>query len=340
MDNIKKVLFLDRVHPALDEALLDMNFKCEYLDEMPGSSVESIIEGYHGIVIRSKLKLDQSFLSKATNLKFIARAGAGMENIDVEYAKSKGIACLKAPEGNKDAVADHAIGMLLALFNHLHIADSEVRKGFWRREHNRGTELFEKTVGIIGFGFTGSEFAKRLSGFNVTVLAYDKYKTGFADSPVIESSLEDIFERADIISLHLPLTNETKFMCNDDFINKFAKNFYIINTSRGKIVKTSDLVKNIESGKILGACLDVLEFESTSFENLRGLSMWINKRGVFINRIARWLIKIGWWKYLHPAQYLVRSDKVILSPHVAGWSFESNKRISTILAERVRELQQ
>ncbi len=315
-----------------------MNFKCEYLDEMPGTSAESIIAAYHGVVIRSKLKLDKAFLSKATNLKFIARAGAGMENIDVEYAESQGIACLRAPEGNKDAVADHAIGMLLALLNHLHIADSEVRKGFWRRESNRGTELYEKTVGIIGFGFTGTEFAKRLLGFNVTVLAHDKYKTGFAGGNVIEASLEDIFEKADIVSFHLPLTDETKFMFNDSFINKFAKNIYLVNTSRGKIVKTSDLVKNIESGKILGACLDVLEFESSSFENLRGLSMWINKRGVFFNRIARWLIKIGWWKYMHPAQYLVRSDKVLLSPHIAGWSFESNERISRILARRIREL--
>ncbi|PCH99193.1 MAG: hypothetical protein COB85_00455 [Bacteroidetes bacterium] len=338
MDSIKRVLFLDRVHPALDEALIAMNYKCEYLDEMPKSSPESIIGDYYGVVIRSKLKLDKNFLSKATNLKFIARAGAGMENIDVEYAVSKGIACLKAPEGNKDAVADHATGMLLALLNHLHIADAEVRKGFWRREHNRGTELFEKTVGIIGYGFTGTEFARRLSGFNVTVLAHDKYKSGFSADNVIESSLDEIFEKADIISLHLPLNDETEYMFNDSFINKFTKNIYLVNTSRGKVVKTADLVKNIVSGKILGACLDVLEYESGSFEKLRGLSMWINKRGVFFKRIARWLIKIGLWKYLHPAQYLVRSDKVILSPHVAGWSFESNKRISTILADRIREL--
>lgn len=338
MDNIKRVLFLDRVHPALDEALIEMNFKCEYLDEMPGVSPENIIEAYHGVVIRSKLKLDKAFLSRATNLKFIGRAGAGMENIDVEYAESKGIACLKAPEGNKASVADHAIGMLLAMLNHLHVADSEVRKGFWRREPNRGTELFEKTVGIIGYGYTGSEFAKRLSGFDVTVLAHDKYKSGFGEANVLESSLEDIFQKADILSLHLPLTEETEFMFDDSFINKFAKNFYLVNTSRGKVVKTSDLVKNIESGKILGACLDVLEFESASFERLRGFSMWINRRGVLFNRLAKWLIKIGWWKYLHPAQYLVRSDKVILSPHIAGWTYESNKRISTILAQRIREL--
>ena len=339
MGDIRRVLFLDRVHPALDEALIEMGYKCEYLDEMPGRSPESIIQEYHGVVIRSRLKLDEAFLSKATNLKWIARAGAGMENIDVKFAESKGIACLKAPEGNKDSVADHAIGMLLAMLNHLHTADSEVRKGSWKREHNRGTELFEKTVGIIGFGFTGSEFAKRLSGFNVTVLAHDKYKSGFGEGNVIESSLEDIFQKADILSLHLPLTDETDYMFNDSFINEFTKNIYLVNTSRGKVVKTEDLVKNLVSGKVLGACLDVLEYESGSFERLPGLSMWINKRGVFINRIARWLIKKGLWKYVHPAQYLVRSNKVILSPHVAGWTFESNRRISTILAERVRELQ-
>lgn len=338
MNNIKKVLFLDRVHPALDEALLEMNFTCEYLDEMPDSSPGSIIEQYHGVVIRSKIKLDKEILAKATRLKFIARAGAGMENIDVEYAESRGIVCIKAPEGNKDSVADHAIGMLLALFNNLNIADSEVRKGFWNRESNRGIELYRKTVGIIGYGYTGSEFAKRLSGFEVPVLANDKYKTGFGGGNVTECSLEEIFEKADIISLHLPLTEETMYLFDDAFINNFKKNFYLVNTSRGKVVNTSDLVKNIESGKILGACLDVLEFESSSFERLRGLSMWTNKRGVLINRIGKWLRKIGWWKYMHPIQYLVKSDKVLLSPHVAGWTFESDERISRILAERIRDL--
>ncbi len=332
-----KVLFADIVHPILNEELKKLNFVCDSLAEK-GQSIDELLPHYEGLVIRSKIELDKKQLDKAKKLKFIARAGAGMESINVKYAESKGIHCLNAPEGNKDAVADHVIGMVLALFKNLHIADAEVRKGMWHREANRGIELTDKTVGIIGYGFTGGEVSKRLKGFGVTVLAYDKYKTGFSDDYVSEATMEKIYEEADILSLHLPLTSETKFMVDGEFFNHFKKNIYLINTSRGKVVKTEDLVKNLKSGKVLGACLDVLEYESTSFERLKGLGMWTNKRGVLINNFGAWLMKIGALQYKHPVQYLVKSKKVLLSPHIAGWSVESYKKISLILLERIKKL--
>ena len=333
-----RVLFIDSTHPVLKEELQAMNFHCDDLSSFPDKTFEDLLPEYHGIVIRSKVSLDKSLLQKAVNLKFIARAGAGMESIDVDFAESQGIHCIKAPEGNKDSVADHAIGMILALFKKLHLADSEVKRGLWHRESNRGVELTGKTVGIIGCGFTGSEVAKRLSGFDVTVLAYDKYKSNYSDQYVTESTMERIYEEADIVSLHLPLTKETHFMANDDFFQRFNKNIYLVNTSRGKVVKTEDLVSNLKSGKVLGACLDVLEYESASFERLKGLGMWTNNRGRDINKLGAWLMKKGLWKYQHPVQYLVKSDNVLLSPHIAGWSHESYQKISQILADKIRAL--
>ncbi|HIN40363.1 MAG TPA: hydroxyacid dehydrogenase [Flavobacteriales bacterium] len=333
-----KVLFADIVHPILNEELEKMNFTCENLADKKGQTIEELLPYYEGLIIRSKVELDKKQLDNAKKLKFIARAGAGMESINVEYAESMGIHCINAPEGNKDAVADHVIGMILALFKNLHIADSEVRKGMWNREANRGLELTGKTVGIIGYGFTGGEVGKRLKGFGVKVLAYDKYKSEFSDDYVTETTLERIYEEADILSLHLPLTPETEFMVDGDFFNRFKKNIYLINTSRGKVVNTAELVKCLKSGKVLGACLDVLEYESASFERLKGLGMWTNKRGVLINNFGAWLMKIGALQYRHPVQYLVKSKKVLLSPHIAGWSVESYKKISLILLERIKKL--
>ena len=333
-----KVLFIDTTHPVLKEELTAMNFLCVELSDFPDKTFEELLPEYHGVIIRSKVRLDKTILDKAKKLKFIARAGAGMENIDVAYAESHGIACIKAPEGNKDSVADHALGMILALLKNLHIADSEVKRGLWHRESNRGFELTGKTVGIIGCGFTGGEVAKRLSGFDVTVLGYDKYKKGFSDKYVVESTMERIYEEADIVSLHLPLTDETHFMVNNGFFERFKKDIYIINTSRGKVIQTEDLVNKLKSGKVRGACLDVLEYESTSFERLKGLGMWTNNRGRDINKLGAWLMKKGVWKYRHPVQYLVKSENVILSPHIAGWSAESYRKISMILADRIREL--
>lgn len=335
---LKKVLFVDEVHPILNKELEKLNFICENFSEKEGRTIDELIPHYIGLVIRSKILLDKTLLDKAENLKFIARAGAGMESIDVKYAESKGIYCLNAPEGNMDAVADHVLGMILTLFKNLHIADAEVKKGMWNRESNRGVELTGKTVGIIGYGFTGGAVGKRLKGFEVKVLANDKYKTGFSSEYVKEATLEQIYEETDILCLHLPLTPETKFMVNDDFIKRFKKNIYVVNSSRGKVVSTKDLVDNLKSGKILGACLDVLEYESSSFERLKGLGMWTNKRGVFINRIGAWLMKNDLFKFRHPVQYLVKSKKVLLTPHIAGWSVESYKKISLILFERIKAL--
>lgn len=309
-----KILFIDSNHQLLHETLRKAGHICDLEYRWTKEQILNNIHLYDGIVIRSKIKITKEIIDKAINLKFIARAGAGMENIDVPYAESKGIKCLCAPEGNKDAVAEHAIGMLLSLFNNLCRADKEVRTGKWIREENRGVELFGKTVGIIGYGNMGSAFAERLKGFGVNILVYDKYKKNFGNDFINETTLENIFEKSDIISLHTPLTDETHYLINDAFINNFKKNIYIINTARGKCLNTADLVKNIRSGKVSGVCLDVLEYEVISFEGLDT-------------------------KELPEAfQYLIASDKVIFSSHVAGWTHESNEKIARILAEKILKL--
>jgi D-3-phosphoglycerate dehydrogenase len=307
-----KILFLDSNHPLLHETLQKAGHTCDLNYQWTKEEIINSIHLYDGIVIRSKIKITKEIIDKALKLKFIARAGAGMENIDVEYAESKGIRCLHAPEGNRDAVGEHAIGMLLSLFNNLCRANKELREGKWIREGNRGIELMGKTVGIIGYGNMGSAFAERLKGFGVKVLAYDKYKSGFGNNFIIESSLDQIFEQADVISLHTPLTEETHYMINDSFISNFKKNIYIINTARGKCLNTDDLVKNIKSGKIEGACLDVLEYEVISFENLDAANL------------------------PEPFQYLIQSEKVMLSPHIGGWTIESNQKIARVLAEKIQ----
>lgn len=306
-----KILFIDSNHPLLHETLQKAGHTCDLNYHWTNEEIFNNIHLYDGIVIRSKLKITKEIIDKGLKLKFIARAGAGMENIDVAYAESKGIRCLHAPEGNRDAVAEHAIGMLLALFNNVCRADKEVRKGKWIREGNRGVELMGKTIGIIGYGNMGSAFAERLKGFGVKILAYDKYKKGFGNDHVEEAPLEKIFSEADVLSLHIPLTEETHYLVNNEFISRFQKNIYIINTARGKCLNTNDLMVNINSGKVSGACLDVLEYEMVSFENLDITS-------------------------LPPAfQQLIKCDKVILSSHIAGWTHESNEKIAKILAEKI-----
>jgi len=310
----KNILFLDSVHPVLKDELKKLGCHCELDDKSSKEEIEKRIGDYDGIVIRSRIKLDAAFIDKATKLKFIARAGAGMENIDEEYAVKKKIKCLNAPEGNRDAVGEHAMGMLLSLMNNLNKADREVRQGKWLREENRGTELMFKSVGIIGYGNMGSAFARRLAGFSVMALAYDKYKKNFGDDYIIEANMESIFEEAEVVSLHVPLTKETEYMVDDKFLSRFNNPIYLINTSRGKIVKTDDLVKHLKSGKVLGACLDVLEYESSSLEQLES-------------------------KNMSPSlKYLYECDRVILSPHIAGWTFESNQRISLVLAEKIAKI--
>jgi D-3-phosphoglycerate dehydrogenase len=310
-----KILFIDSNHPRLHEMLLEKGFACDLFYNKPAEELKKLIPKYDGIVIRSKFKITREIIESAPKLKCIARAGAGMENIDIDAAKEKNIICVNSPEGNRDAVAEHAIGMLLMLFNNLKKADAEVKAGKWLREENRGIELGEKTIGIIGFGNTGKAFAKRLRGFNVDMLVFDKYKRGIGGPYLTASTLDEIFEKADVLSLHVPLTEETTYLVNDAFINKFKKNIYIINAARGKCLNTADLVKNLKSGKVLGACLDVLEYEDTSFEELNSKS-----------------------KKLNPTlKYLYNSDKVILSPHIAGWTHESNIKIAEVLAKKIIE---
>lgn len=306
-----RILFLDSNHPSLISGLREAGLHCDEDYTSTKAEVEAKLPGYDGVVIRSRFKLDKAFLDHGTSLKCIARAGAGMENIDVAYAESKGIRCVHAPEGNRDAVGEQAIGMLLALFNNLCRADRQVREGIWIREGNRGHELQGKTVGIIGYGNMGSAFAQRLKGFDVKVLAYDKYKSGFGNAEVVEASLEQLFEEADVISLHIPLAEETRYLVNEAFISRFRKNIWIINTARGQCLETAALVKQLESGKVLGACLDVLEYESISFENLDAAS------------------------FPAPFRYLVASEKVMLSPHIAGWTFESHEKIARVLVTKM-----
>lgn len=264
---------------------------------------------YDGLVIRSKFKIDDEFLSKALNLKVIGRVGAGMENIDVAAAKARGIECLNSPEGNRDAVGEHVIGMLLALFNNLVRADSQVRRGIWEREGNRGIELRGKTVGIVGFGNMGRATAEKLQGFGCRIIAYDKYKSFYAPNYVEEVTMEELQSQSDIISLHLPYTAETRAMVDRAFLERCRRGVYLVNTSRGAIVRTWDLADALRDGIVRGACLDVLESEKVSFEDLGATPPEL--------------------------QWLFESDRVLLSPHIAGWTAESNVKLAEILAKKI-----
>lgn len=306
-----KVLFIDSTQPILIERLENAGFDCDYFPDLPEEEIFKRIVFYDGIIIRSRIKLDKYLLRKANHLKFIGRVGSGMENIDLEYAHSKGIKCYNSPEGNRDAVGEHALGMLLALFNKLCLANTEVKNGIWRREENRGFEIKGKTIGIIGYGNMGSAFAQKLKGFEAKIIAYDKYKSGFGNEHISEVQLEYIYIESDVLSVHVPLTIETEFMVNYDFIEKFKKPIYIINTARGKVVKTSDLVKQIKRGKVIGAALDVLEYEKSSFENIH------QSKGD------------------KDFQFLTASNRVILSPHIAGWTHESNIKLATVLTDKI-----
>jgi len=310
----RKVLFIDTTHPILKSELEKDGFQCDAFPTYGRRDFKRIIKDYTGVIIRSKIKLDADILAKATNLKFIGRVGAGMENIDVDYATDKGIVCVNAPEGNRDAVGEQAVGMLLSLMNNLLIADQEVRNGIWEREQNRGYELGGKTIGIIGYGNTGSAFAKKLSGFGVRVLAYDKYKSDYTDEFIEESDMATLFEKCDILSLHVPLTEETHYLVDHEYLNRFKKPIYVVNTSRGKVVNTKDLVANLENGKVIGACLDVLEYEGMSFESLDAAQI--------------------------PESFhtLIGMKNVILSPHIAGWTHESNYKLAMTIVEKVRKL--
>ena len=303
-----KILLLDKNHPLITEQLSEKGF---VLEEDFSSSYEQVLEKIHlyeGVIIRSRIPLDAHFLEKAKNLKFIARVGAGMENIDIAKAQELDIKLINSPEGNKDAVAEHVIGTLLVLMNRLFISSNEVKKGIWLREENRGKEILGKTFGIIGYGNMGKAVAKRLSGFGCKTIFYD-IKPNLSDEFATQVSLQELQENADILSLHTPLTEDTLYMIDEEFISKMKKNFYFINTARGKNLKTSALVNALKSGKIKGACLDVLEYEKTSFENLETKN--------------------------EDLEYLLNSEKAIITPHIAGWTHESKIKLAQVIVDKI-----
>mgnify|MGYP003635022553 CR=1 FL=1 len=308
-----KVLLLDTNHPLLQKGLENLGFICDEDYTSPREKIAERIHQYDGFIIRSRFAIDSHFLDKATHLKFIGRVGAGLENIDVTYAETKGIQLIAAPEGNRNAVGEHALGMLLSLFNKLNKGDREIRLGKWQREANRGIELDGKTIGLIGYGNMGKAFAKKLKGFDVEVLCYD-IKAHLSDENAKQVSLEEIQDKSDILSLHTPETALTLQMVNTNFINAFKKPFWLINTARGKSVVTADLVNALKSGKILGAGLDVLEYEKSSFENL----FTDNSLPEAFN-------------------YLIKSENVLLSPHVAGWTLESNQKLAQTIVDKIKD---
>lgn len=305
-----KILVIDSNHELLNEGLRNAGFQVDEDYSSPKEEILKKIYQYQGLIIRSRIPVNREFLEAAKELKFIGRVGAGLENIDEEFAKERGIALFNAPEGNRDSVGEHAIAMLLMLIHRLKIADLEVRNGIWKREENRGDELKGKTVGIIGYGNMGKAFAQRLKGFEVEVICYDILPDK-GDENAAQVSLEEFFERADIVSLHTPQTPQTLKMINAEFLSKFQKPIYFINTARGKSVVTKDLVSALESGKVKGACLDVHEFEKTSFENLE-----------FSELPAEF-------------QYLLKSEKVILTPHIAGWSIQSKEKLAQVILNKI-----
>ncbi len=304
-----KILVTDSVHPILIDRLNEVGHQITYEPNISKNEVEAIIHDFDGIVINSKIVCDHSFIDKAKRLKFIARLGSGIEIVDIPYANKNGIKVFRSPEGNCDAVAEHAIGMLLSLSNNLRQADHAVRSKQWDREANRGWEISERTVAVIGYGHTGKAFCKRIAPFCKRLLVYDKYVSGFQSDMIEEcSSLELIFKEADIVSLHIPYTDETKRMVDDDFIGSFNKSFVLINTSRGGIVVTESLIKALDSGRIYGACLDV-------FENEKPDTFSKNEQKMYDDLFAR--------------------TNIVVSPHVAGWTIESKYKLANLLADRI-----
>ena len=303
-----KILQLDTNHPLITEQLSAKGFM---LDEDTTSTYDEMLEkiaDYEGIIIRSRIPVDQNFLEHAKNLKFIARVGAGMENIDVRFAEERGIKLISSPEGNRDSVAEHVVGMLLILMHRLFISSAEVKNGIWKREENRGDELLGKTFGIIGYGNMGKAVAKRLSGFGVKVIFHD-ILPNLSDEFATQVSLDTLKNETDILSLHIPITNETHHLIDAQFISEMKKDFYFINTARGKNVKTSDLVEAIRSGKVRGACLDVLEYEKPSFENLEIEN--------------------------NDSAFLLQSEKVIVTPHIAGWTVQSKEKLAQVIVDKI-----
>lgn len=317
-----KILHLDTNHELLINQLNDLGF-INHEDYMSSKeAVEAKIQDYDGIILRSRFTIDKTFLDAAKRLKFIGRVGAGLENIDCDYAEEKGVYLISAPEGNRNAVGEHTLGMLLSLFNKLNKANSEVRQGKWLREDNRGIELDGKTVGLIGYGNMGKAFAKKLLGFDVEVLFYD-IKDNVGDENAKQVSLATFQEKVDVISLHTPQTPLTLNMINETFINQFKKPFWFFNTARGKSVVTEDLVSALQSGKILGAGLDVLEYEKASFENL-------------FKKNDSGLLSVD--KVPEAFRYLIYAENVLLTPHVAGWTIESKEKLAQTIVDKIKAI--
>ena len=306
---MKKILFVDETHKVLKESFEKLGFQCDLLPDILKKNER--LDAYEGIIVRSK-KINKGVLQRASNLKFIGRVGAGMENIDLVYAEQQGIKCFNAPEGSRDAVGEHTVALLLAVMNKIVSADAEVRKGIWNRNGNWGSEIKGKTIGIIGYGNMGSSFAEKISGFGAEVIAYDKYKFDYSCQFVTETDLKTVFEKSDILSLHVPITEETHYMVDDAFLQNFKKNIVLLNTARGEVLNTADLVKNMKSGKVLAAGLDVLEYEKLAFEKLENLP--------------------------EDFQYLANSKQVVFSPHVAGWTNESYYKLAMVLFEKIKKV--
>ncbi len=305
-----KVLAVDKNHPILIERLKQAGFIVDEDYHSNKEQIEQKIATYNGLIIRSRFPIDKEFLNQATSLQFIGRVGAGLENIDVEYAEQKGIKLYNAPEGNRDAVGEHTLGMLLSIMNKFVKAHDEIRKGIWEREGNRGEEIGGKNIALIGYGNMGKAFAKRLKGFNANVI-FNDLKPNLSDENATQVDLEQIFEQTDVLSLHIPLTPLTKNMVNADYISKFKKPFYFINTARGKSVVTDDLVDALKAGKVKAAGLDVLEYEKSSFESL-------------------------FKEDFPPAlEYLIKAENVLLTPHIAGWTIESKFKLANVIADKI-----
>jgi len=308
---MKTCLIIDLMHESITPLLKEISWEADYRPDITRAEIINIISRYEGLIVRSKTSIDREIIDRAEKLRWIGRAGAGLDQLDVEALEQRGIQVVNAPEGNRDALGEHALAILLTLLNKVHIADRDIRRGIWDREAMRGTELMGKAVGIIGYGHMGQAFARRLQGFGVDVLAYDKYKKDYGNEFAREASMKEVFEKTDILSLHVPLTEETHFMLSEAYLAKFKKNIYLLNTARGKNISLQTLVKALEQRKLKGAALDVLENEK--------ISQLSEEQQKYFDQ-------------------LIQSDKVVFTPHVGGWTFESYEKINRTLVTKIKNL--